>query len=91
MDPPCTLKRCTYQISWELASDWLAASDGQVGNEENDVWDDVDDEAVVGDGRTSLAPVARDNVLRAVKVFDRWGQAEGRNERGGDCKLQTKS
>ena len=69
----------------------MAACDGQVGNEEHDVGDDVDDEPVVGDGRTSLGPVARDNVLRAVKVFDRWGQAEGRDERGGDCKLKFKS
>ncbi len=39
----------SYHVSWEVSSHGWAASDGQVGDEEDDVRDDVDDESVLAD------------------------------------------
>lgn len=74
-------------VSGEPASDGLAAGDGQVGNKEDDVGDDVDDEAVVRDGGAPFGSIAHLDVVLAVEVFDRRSEAEDGDEGRRHCQL----
>lgn len=80
-----------YHVSGEPASDGLAAGDGQVGNKEDDVGDDVDDEAVVRDGGAPFGSIAHHDVVLAVEVFDRRSEAEDGDEGRRYCQLENKT
>ena len=82
----------THHVPGEVPSDRLAAGDGQVCDEEDDVGHDVDDEAVLVDGHAALVAVLVDAIPGAVEVLDGRREAEDGDEgrRDGQLKKQQK-
>ena len=75
------------QIAGGGASDRLAAGEGDVDRQEEDVGDDVEGESAVADGHAVHEAVEVGVGAGAVEVLDLWHEAEDRNDGRGEQEL----